>query len=82
MAEKDGVHKTKGDLCRFQLATNSIEKGSWFVSKSECIIEELGKRCCNKSGQAKNHMRNFVVAVCKGKLLCESDWFSGIWRHL
>ena len=43
MAEKDGVHKTKGDLCRFQLATNSIEKGSWFMSNSECIIEELTK---------------------------------------
>ena len=66
MAEKDGVHKTKGDLCRFQLATNSVEKGSWFMSNSECIIEELSKRCYNKSGQAKNHMKNFVVAVLKG----------------
>ena len=41
MAEKDGVHKTKVELCRFQLAPNSIEKGSWFISNSECIIEEL-----------------------------------------
>ena len=66
MAEKDGVHKTKGDLWRFQLATNSVEKGSWFMSNSECIIEELSKRCHNKSGQAKNLMKNFVVAVLKG----------------
>ena len=28
MAEKDGVHKTRGDLCRFQLAMNSVKKGS------------------------------------------------------
>ena len=66
MGDKDGVHKTKDDLCRVQFATNSIEKGSWFMSNSECIIEELGKRCYNKSGQAKNHMKNFVVAVLKG----------------
>ena len=68
MAEKDVVHKTKGDLCRFQLATNSVEKGSWFMSNSECIIEELSKRCYNKSGQAKNHTKNFVVAVLKGSM--------------
>ena len=36
------------------------------VSLSECIIEELGKRCYNKGGQARNHMKNFVVAVLKG----------------
>ena len=66
ISEKDGVHKTKADLCRFQLATNSVEKGSWFMSNSECIIEELGKRCYNKGGQAKNQMKNFVVAVLKG----------------
>ena len=36
------------------------------MSNSECFIEELGKRCCNKGGQAKNHMKNFVVAVFKG----------------
>ena len=65
-AEKDGVHKTKGDLCRFQLATNSVEKGSWFMSNSECVIEELSKRCYNKGGQAKNYMKNFVAAVLKG----------------
>ena len=35
MAQKDDVHKTKGDLCRFHLAKNSIEKGSWFVSHSQ-----------------------------------------------
>ena len=66
MAEKDGVHKTRGDLCRFQSATKSIDEGSWFMSNSECIIEELGKRCYNKGGQAKNHMKNSVVAVLKG----------------
>ena len=57
LAEKDGVHKTKGDLCRFQLTTNSFEKGSSFMSNSECIIEELGKRCYNKGGQAKNRCK-------------------------
>ena len=35
MAEKDGVHKTNGDLCIFQLATNSIDKGSWFMATTE-----------------------------------------------
>ena len=35
MAEKNGVYKTKGDLCRFQLTTNSVEKGSCFMSNSE-----------------------------------------------
>ena len=67
MAERDDVHKTKGDLCRFQLATNSIEKGSWFMSNAECIIEELNMRCCNRGGQATGHMKNFVVAVLKGR---------------
>ena len=41
VAEKDGVHETNGDLCRCQLATNSVENGSWFLSSSECIIEEF-----------------------------------------
>ena len=66
LAEKDGVRGTKGDLCRFQLATNSIDKGSWFMSNSKCIMEELSKRCYNKDGQAQNHMKNFVVVVLKG----------------
>ena len=57
MVEKDGVHKTKGDLCRIQLAMNSIEKGSWFMANSECIIVELTMRCCNRDGQAKNHIK-------------------------
>ena len=41
MQEKDGVHKTKVNLCRFELTTNSVGKGSWFMSASGCIIEEL-----------------------------------------
>ena len=61
-----GVHRTKGDLCLFQLATNSIEKGSWFRLNSECTIEELSRRCYNRDGQAKSHMKNFVIAVLKG----------------
>ena len=65
MAEKDGVHKTEGDLCRFQLATNSIEKGSWFMSNSECISRSYAS-VATKGGQAKNHVKNFVVAVSKG----------------
>ena len=52
MAEKDGVHKTKGDLCRFQLATNGVEKGSW------CIIERLSTRCYNRDRQAENTSRS------------------------
>ena len=31
-AEMDDVHKKKVDLCRFQLAKNNVEKGSWFMS--------------------------------------------------
>ena len=84
VAEKDGVHGTKGDLCRFQLATKSIDKGSWFMSNSKCIIVELSKRCYSKDGQAQNHMENFVVVVLNGlkreRNLCESDWFNGSWR--
>ena len=64
MVGKDGVHKTKCDVFRFQLGTNCIEKGSWFMSNSGCI-EELSMRCYNRDGQAKNHMKNFVVAVLK-----------------
>ena len=41
-------------------------KRSRFMSNSECIIEELSNRCYNRSGQAKNHKKNFVVAVLKG----------------
>ena len=44
MAEKDGVHKTKGDLCRFQLTTNSVEKGSWFMSNSGATAEMVKQR--------------------------------------
>ena len=40
LVETDDVHKSKGDSCLFQMATNSIEKGSWFMSNSECVIEE------------------------------------------
>ena len=47
------------------LTTNSIEKGTWFMSSSECIIEELSMRCCNRDGHAKNHVKNFVIAVLK-----------------
>ena len=50
MAETGGLHKSKSNLCRFQLAANSIEKESWFVLNS----------------QAKRHMKNFVIAVSKG----------------
>ena len=57
MAEKDGVHKTNGDLCRFQLTTNSVEKGSWFTSNSGCIIGELSLRCYTRDGQAENYTK-------------------------
>ena len=43
MAEKDGV-------CRFQLPTDRVEKGS--MSNSGCFIEGLGLRCCSRDGQA------------------------------
>ena len=49
-----------------QMATNSIKEGSWFMSNSECIIEELTMRCYNRDGQAKSHMKKFVLAVLKG----------------
>ena len=35
MAEVGDVHQTTGDESRFQMATNSIKKGSWFTSHSE-----------------------------------------------
>ena len=44
MAEKVGVHQTKGDLCRFQLTTNSVEKGSWFMSNSGGAAAEMVKQ--------------------------------------
>ena len=66
MAEKDGVHKTNGDLCRFQLTTNSVEKGSWFTSNSGCIIGELSLRCYNRDGQAEKYTKKFTLAVLKG----------------
>ena len=65
MAEKDGVHKTECDLFRFQLATNRIEKESWFMSNSECIMEGLSMRCYIRDGQAKNHMKKFVYTLFK-----------------
>ena len=66
MAEKDGVYKTKGDLSRFHLITNSVEKGSWFMSNSVYIIEELGLRCYNRDGQPENCTKKFVLVVLKG----------------
>ena len=49
MAEKDGVYKTKGDLCRFQLTTNSVEKGSWFMSNSGATAEMVKQRITRRS---------------------------------
>ena len=36
------------------------------MSNSECVFKELGKRCYNNGGQAKNDMKDFVFAVLKG----------------
>ena len=66
MAEKDGVYKTNCDLCRFQLTTNSVEKGSWFMSNSGCIIEELGQRWYSRDAPSENFTKKFVLAVLKG----------------
>ena len=66
VAEMDGVHTTKKDLCRFQLAMNSVEKVSWFMLHSKNIIEELSMRCYHRDGQARGHMKNFVIALLKG----------------
>ena len=60
MAEKDAVYKTNGDLCRFQFTTNSAEKGSWFMSSSGCIIEDLSLRRHNRDGQADEEVRACV----------------------
>ena len=66
LAEIDGVYKTEGNFRRFKSATNIFEKRSWFMSNSERIIEKLSMRCCNRDEQAKNHMKNCVIAVLKG----------------
>ena len=86
MAEMDGVYKTKGDLHRFQLASDSIEERSWSMSNSEYIIEELSMRCYNRDGQAKSHHEGLcdccVEGLEEGDWFCESDWFNGSWRQL
>ena len=47
-----------GDLCRFQLTTNSVEKESWFVSNSDFVIEELAK-----VARQRIRCRTFVMAI-------------------
>ena len=45
MAESDGMHKTKSELCRSQSTMCSPRIGSCLKSKSEYVTEELGM-CC------------------------------------
>ena len=64
MTEKYGAYKTKGDFCRFQLTTNNVEKGSWFMANSGCIIEEVGLRCYNRDGPAEKKLQEEVRVGC------------------
>ena len=61
MAEMDGMHETKVYLCRFQWQRRVSRKDLCL-----CQIQNVSMRCYNKDGQAKGHMKNFVIAVLKG----------------
>ena len=43
--------------------TNSIEEGPWFMSNSECIIEESSTRSCKRDRQARKQLKNCVSRV-------------------
>ena len=67
MAEMDGVHQTKGELCRLSVGNKQLSRRDlWFMSNSECVIEELSMRGYNRDGQVKNHMNNCVVGCVEG----------------
>ena len=83
MAESDGMHKTKSELCRSQSATCSSRTGSCFKSKSEYVTEELGMCCCNKEKRTKIHVKNVAMMMLRGlkrETLCEGDWFERSWQ--
>ena len=66
MAESDGMHKTKSELCRSQSTMCSPRTGSCFKSKSECVTEELGMCCCNKEKRTKINVKNVMMVVLRG----------------
>ena len=66
MAESDGMHKTKSELCRSQSTMCSPRTGSCFKSKSEYVTEELGMCCCNKEKRTKTHVKNVMMMVLRG----------------
>ena len=69
MRDKDDVHEAKGNACRFQMtdrfSENDVEK-SWFMSNSECIIEELREWCNQDSYKTRAHRIRFVLALLRG----------------
>ena len=86
MGQRDDVHQTKGDLCRFQLTMRSLEQGFRFMSTSRCIIEELSVRCNIRDEQALRYMKKFRAGCVElpeeGDRLCKSERFDGSWGHL
>ena len=64
LRDKDAVHETTGNVCRFQMADKIVEdnavKESGFISNSECIIEQLREWCSQDSCRTR-----FVLSVLK-----------------
>ena len=73
MAESDGMHKAKSELCRPQPTMCSPRTGSCFKSKSVYVTEELGMCCCNKEKRTKIHVKNVMMMMLRG-LRRENDF--------
>ena len=65
MAESDGMHKTKSELCRSQSTMCFPRRGSCFKSKSEYVTGELGMCCCNKEKRTKIHVKNVMMMALR-----------------
>ena len=68
MAEKDGVHKTKGDLYQDASRRSRAYGGCYNRWTSRELHEEVRVGC--------------VERLEEGDRLCEGDWLDESWLHL
>ena len=76
LAEYDPL--ARGDLCRFQLATNNIEKGSLVHVDLRVHLEELSKRCYNKRWPGQVSHEELCGCCVEVGVICEEPNVSEI----
>ena len=66
LSEGHNVRDTQSEVYRSQSTPCLPKRGYCFKSRSECVTEKLSVCCCNENGQAKDHVKNFVMIVSGG----------------